>query len=450
MPLITFFSIQLKVYKNIFSPLILLFNDRSINLDDKFFSILVVLLPIVLITGRAIPDIFLSLTALYFLFKSIRKKLWTYYQNPIVIFFLLFCFYGIVRSIFTKIALESLANEGSIFYLRYIFFSLGVWYLLDNNPHLSKSLLIILIFCLTIVSLDAYIQYFTGVNSIGIKKYSASRLNGFMGGNEPVIGRYISYLSIITFGLICQNFKLSKKIITLSILFLTFCETITFLSGERAPFFSLTLFILLILIYLPNFKIQIGLGIFFSIFLIGTSLLINPEIKIRMIEYTLYQISETSLPFLPYSAIHEEHYLSALKIFNDNLMFGSGINSFKFLCDKSEYIISKLSCTTHPHNIYIQILSELGIVGFMFIFIFFMYLFIKIVKQFLFLNILKKKKPISLDFFIFYIILFVYWWPLIPTMSFYNNWNNVFIMLPLGFFMKYLYGKSYNGTFNKS
>lgn len=434
------------MFNNLFTPLKLLFTDGSINLDIKFFSILVVLLPIALITGRAIPDIFLSLTALYFLIISLHKKLWIYYKNPIVIFFLIFCFYGIIRSIFTNITFESMTNEGSVFYFRYIFFSLGIWYLLDNNRHLSKSFLIVLIICLTMLSLDAYVQYFTGVNTIGIKKYSVSRLSGFMGGNEPVIGRYISYLSILAFGLICQNFKLTKKIIILSVLFLVLFETITFLSGERAPFLSLTIFILLVFIYFPNFRIYIGSGILLSIFLIGIFLIINDEIRLRMIEHTISEISQTSLPFLPYGVVHEEHYLSALKIFNDYTIFGSGTNTFKFFCDKPEYIISRVSCTTHPHNVYIQTLSDLGIIGFMFLFIFFTYLSIKLIKQFLFLTLSKKKNLISSDFLIFYIILFVYWWPLIPTMSFYNNWNNVFIMLPLGFFMKYLYGKSYNGT----
>ena len=37
-------------------------------------------------------------------------------------------------------------------------------------------------------------------------------------------------------------------------------------------------------------------------------------------------------------------------------------------------------------------------------------------------------------------ILFIFWWPLIPHMSFYNNWNNVLMMLPLGFFLEEFFG----------
>ena len=51
-----------------------LFNDKSIPFDVLFFSILLITIPIVLISGPALPDIFLSLIALYFLIKSILKK----------------------------------------------------------------------------------------------------------------------------------------------------------------------------------------------------------------------------------------------------------------------------------------------------------------------------------------------------------------------------------------
>ena len=96
-----------------------------------------ILLPIVLITGPALPDIFLSLIATYFLVKSIWKKKWKYYKNKIVYGFLAFSFFGIVRSFLSDMPIDSLMNEGSLFYFRYIFFGMGVWYLLDNNPHIS-------------------------------------------------------------------------------------------------------------------------------------------------------------------------------------------------------------------------------------------------------------------------------------------------------------------------
>ncbi len=54
---------------------------------------------------------------------------------------------------------------------------------------------------------------------------------------------------------------------------------------------------------------------------------------------------------------------------------------------------------------------------------------------------INKSKHIPFNQFLFIILIFTYWWPFIPQMSLYNNWNNVLIMFPLGFLMRDLYCK---------
>ena len=429
------------------NPFKSLVTDKSISFDVIFFSTLLFLMPIALITGPAIPDIFLSLIALYFLIKSIWKKKWHYYQNPIVYGFLFFCFYGITGSIFSEMPFESLTAGGSAFYFRYIFFALGVWYLLDTNRHLSKCLLNISIICIFFVCIDASYQYFFDFNIFGNKKHSDIRLTGLF-GDEPIVGRYIAYLSIFTFVLIYQNYFKQQKIMKLSIAFLILCEVTVFLSGERAPLFSLILFSLLIVIFVSNFRIYKIISIFFSIIIILCITLFNPNAKSRIVDLTISQVKQTQIPFLPYSDHHEEHYISALKMFNKNPIFGIGANLFRFQCNKPEYKYKTRSCNSHPHNFYVQTLVELGIFGFGFLVIFFLYLLSICIRKLPLISPLNRIKELPFDYFLYPIILITYWWPLIPHMNFYNNWNNVLIMLPLGFFMRYLYGNSNNGNSN--
>ena len=94
-------------------------------------------------------------------------------------------------------------------------------------------------------------------------------------------------------------------------------------------------------------------------------------------------------------------------------------------------------------------MAELGLVGLSFLIIFFLFLSKFLWRKLLFNNKSPTKKELQLEFILYPIILFIYWWPLIPHMSFYNNWNNVLMMLPLGFFMRYLYNNKNNGNFNK-
>ena len=65
---------------------------------------------------------------------------------------------------------------------------------------------------------------------------------------------------------------------------------------------------------------------------------------------------------------HKAHYLTSYEIFKDNKIFGSGIKTFRYLCGDKKYenIKTKYAnhrCATHPHNIYLEILSETGIFG---------------------------------------------------------------------------------------
>ena len=77
------------------------------------------------------------------------------------------------------------------------------------------------------------------------------------------------------------------------------------------------------------------------------------------------------MPFLPYSELHERHYISSLKMFKENPMIGIGTNLFRHKCNEEKFQYKTDSFTSHPHNFYIQILSELGIVGLLFTFSFY-------------------------------------------------------------------------------
>lgn len=412
--------------------------DRSLPKDIIFFSLLFLLLPFSLITGPAIPDILLSSIAIYFLFVSLKKKYWHYYKNPIFLGFILFSFYGILRSIFSEYPIVSLTNEGSLFYFRYIFFAMGVWYLLDNNPYLSKNLLIIIFICIAIVCFDGLYQYFVGHNLLNNPKYNSSRLTGLF-GDEPIIGRYIAYLSIFAFGLLYSNFKFSKTIFMISMIFIITSIVTVFLTGERAAFFYLIFFLILVFVFAPKYRLTQILILISCFFVIFTSIQFNPVAKTRIIDLTIKQVSETKLPFLPYSEHHEQHYISAIRMFKDQPIFGLGTNTFRYQCIKEKYIYKDKSCSSHPHHYYIQSLAELGAIGFLFIASFFIYISYFLTKQLISMIRSKKEKLIPFENFSFTLILFTYWWPLIPHMSLYNNWNNVLMMLPLGFFMRYLY-----------
>ena len=116
---------------------------------------------------------------------------------------------------------------------------------------------------------------------------------------------------------------------------------------------------------------------------------------------------------------------------------GKGPQAFRILCDSKDPIIG---CTNHPHNYYFQTLGELGIFGFSILFISFIYISQKLLRQFSHLWFSKKNKSLFLEDHVIslYCLAFILLWPLIPHQSFYNNWLNVYSFLPFGFIIFFL------------
>ena len=107
-----------------------------------------------------------------------------------------------------------------------------------------------------------------------------------------------------------------------------------------------------------------------------------------------------------------------MKLFNENKIFGVGPKGFRYYCRSVNYDADVGICSTHPHNILIQIISELGLIGLIF------YIFAACFVLFNFLNLLIKKKHSNsyLSFYSITLGLIINLFPLIPGGNFFNNW----------------------------
>ena len=113
---------------------------------------------------------------------------------------------------------------------------------------------------------------------------------------------------------------------------------------------------------------------------------------------------------------------------------------FRYNCNEEKYKITFESCSNHPHNNYIQILSETGILGFIFIIIIIFIFSFQILKH-LFYKHLKKIYIFS-DFQLSLLsAVLISLWPIAPTGDFFNNWLSIIYFLPIGLFLNSLYKK---------
>ena len=125
-----------------------------------------------------------------------------------------------------------------------------------------------------------------------------------------------------------------------------------------------------------------------------------------------------------------------MKLFNENKIFGVGPKGFRYYCRSVNYDADVGICSTHPHNILIQIISELGLIGLIF------YIFAACFVLFNFLNLLIKKKHSNsyLSFYSITLGLIINLFPLIPGGNFFNNWISLILYYNIGFYL-YSYKK---------
>ena len=204
------------------------------------------------------------------------------------------------------------------------------------------------------------------------------------------------------------------------------------LSGERSAFFLLILQKLMMLIFIPKLRKIILLN--FCILSVGAGVLLNSNssIKERIYDDTkkYINIDFRNKEFRPFTSEHSEIFETSYDMYLKNKILGVGPKNFRNLCDNNDYKKERrFSCSTHPHNFYIQLLAEGGV------FVFLIFLIIYIV-SFRFYSIKlnsEKKQKYKYSFLLCLITFSTNFWPLAPSASFFNNWINMIIYLPLGF-----------------
>ncbi len=423
----------------------------NITFFNKLLTYLVALLPLILISGPFFSDLLISLSSIIFLLIIISKKKYKYFNNLFTYIFLSLCAYYILRSILSENIYLSL--ESSLFYFRFGIFSILIFYLLDNEKSFKNLFLYSLLFAFFILVVDGFIQYLFGYNLIGLP-YESNRISSFF-GEEKILGSYLSRLFPILVALVFISDLSHKMKITLIILNFIFSDVLVYLSGERTAFTYLICSSILFILLLNKFILSRIIALSFSLLIIFIITINSPDVKNRMINKTINQINLSTIlsknenlnqdrPFI-FSIQHEVLYVSSFRIFKDNILFGVGPKMFREICKKEQYQVktdldkSIDGCQTSPHNYYLQLLSETGVVGSFPIILFFLYIVFVFIKH-MYLKFILKKIYLSNFQIGLYIAIFITLFPFSPTGNFFNNYISIIHFIPLGFLI-YSYKK---------
>ena len=410
----------------------------------SFASVLLILIPPALISGPFLPDLFIVLISLIFLFILNKKSQLFTLRSNFLRLSLIFYFFLVLTSIFSDNFYESI--KPSLTYVRFIFFSLAVVFILKNKKNFVKNFYLMVFITLIVLIFDGYFQFITGKNIFGFREHlRPDRLSGLF-FEELILGSYLGKILPI----FCTFYVLNKDYFNRYYIFILVLLTyiLIFLSGERSAFLTTTLYLIMITPFLIGIKKTTTLFLLIATifaFLIST----NKNIKSRYIDQMLmhtFGVATKATVFMP---DHIGLFTSAIDIFKKNIFVGGGVKTFRINCKNT--VNEKLTelkisypnivfCNTHPHNYYLQLLAETGIIGFLFVSIIFIKLFFDYLKQIY--NLIKKDKSIKKEYVTILSGLIIYIWPLTTTGSFFNNWICSILFLQVGIYLYILQNES--------
>jgi O-antigen ligase len=326
------------------------------------------------------------------------------------------------------------------------------------------------------LSLDIIYQFLNGSDIFGFVAYegynegdhhskSKYHLAGFL-KDEYVAGGYIQRFFIFALILIPIVWKKldKQKFLISTVLPIIFFSGIL-LSGNRMPLVMFCVSILLMMMLIKKLRLSLAITFLFCVLIFTITIKMNDNLRATYASFYLnssYLISgikkyipkkypelerekeREKKPFLfrnkymkskklqsryemtNFGSGHFVTYLTAIDVWLDNPIIGSGIKSFRIKCLTKLHLPNRV-CANHPHNYYLELLNDTGLLGALLLVCAIFYL---ITNKFFNFKYYEKNEKLLLICLL--IIIITEFFPLRSSGSFFSTTNSSFIFLTLG------------------
>lgn len=391
------------------------------KISYNYFLILYSIIPISFLFGPSISLINILVIDLSFILLILYKKNFSFLKSkPIKLLFLLYVYLIFNSFISLNSDLGFYRNLG---FVRLIILFISINYFFNEKNFFNKVFLIwSCVFFL--ISFDVYLEGITGKNilgygsEIGKHKYGQRIVSFFI--DEPIVGGFINAFLLIIVGFFSDKLNLKYKNL---ILFSSFIFILAILiTGERSNTLKAIFALIFFLLVVRNFSIKSKINSIILLSLIITISILNSDfLKLRF----LTQIKNS----LNYEKnIYFQLQKSGFEVFKNYKIFGVGNKNYRFeTCNNNSNLKNvNYICTTHPHQTYLEFLSEHGIFGTTVILLIFYLLIFSKFKLFF-----KSYKNIQLGTFIYLLFAFS---PFLPSGSFFSDYSITLFFINMSIF----------------
>ena len=408
--------------------------SKKLDLKDNLIIVLFATLPIAIIIGNFFINFYLLCIFLMFVIDVFKTKNFTWFKDKNFIILLIFYLYICINSFISHYNYPEFGYDGltrSLLFLKFLILFPAIPLLLNKKEILEKIFKFWL-FLVFIIIIDIFFEKYNGSNLFGFKSQDDTRITSFF-YDENVVGAFLFGFGFLTTIFFLQN-EITKKYIVILNITLILVLLSVLITGERSAFLKSSLLFLLIFLFIEKRKLFLKkfylliFTIFFSIsliFIFPNVLLKQTEFFKRILNVENPDSFSKRLENIKYFA----HYDTAIEIFKDKKINGIGNKNFRFECHNKKYFNANIKftnqrCSTHPHQIHFELLSEQGLVGY---FIFTLFLLSYFRKKFL--NDFREKNIFKITIN-FYLIIFLV--PILPSGSLFSTFNGFLFWFFLG------------------
>ena len=389
------------------------------------------ILPIGLIIGTGISESIIIIIDVLFLVILISQKNYSLLKKNQILYLIVIWLYLLIN--YTAANNPEFSFSRSIFFFRYILLILAISHVFKNIKY-QKIIFTIWSTIIVVITFDIFYEFFFKKNILGNISPDHTRIVSFMKDELRSGGLVLGFFLFVINFWNTYLIKEKKSFLIKTTIYFTEILIFTgiFLTGERANSLKALLCCAFIL-----FFIRLKNKLILTILLLLIPVIIFYSSKNINDRYTAYINLLDHNKFI-YNTEHGAHYDAALSIFAKYPILGVGNKNFRIECAKDVYSNPKFikttgRCSTHPHQIYFEILAELGLIGF---FLIFGFIFINIYKAIKIYLVSKNLILLSSISFLFSSLV-----PLIPSGSFFSSFNATIIWVNIGIMISFIINK---------